>query len=353
MNDNWNNSISPKRDFVAIDIENADRQQNICQVGLAVVRDLKVVSSRSWLIQPPGNYYEDLQIRIHGIRPEMTVYAPTLEQIWPEIDEYLDGQQLWAHNATSVEGPVLDKNLAHYGIDKHYTVLDSRDLCQRPDCPPNKGNGLVQCCMAFGIPHEHHHDAERDAVMCAQVVVACAEGRVPIWDGVPVTQETLRKSEQEKRVLRLGDFTDYYNSTSSGEEDVFAVLTSTYEGAQEQEVDVFDKGDQLPKEKDGMVDIARLKMGEGSVLNGKKVVITGAFSISRKEIERAITAMGAKKISNPTKNADAIIIGPVNVSYGKLTALEEQEAKGHHIARIVGDQDLEELLYGDGGKFFS
>ena len=56
--------------------------------------------------------------------------------------------------------------------------------------------------------------------------------------------------------------------------------------------------------------------------------------------------------SRLTKNTDAVIIGPINVSGGKLTDLEAQEAQGHHIARIVGDADLEELLYGDGNKFF-
>ena len=56
------------RDFVAIDVEYADREQNICQVGLAVVKDLQIVEHRSWLIQPPGNYYEEAQMRVHHIR---------------------------------------------------------------------------------------------------------------------------------------------------------------------------------------------------------------------------------------------------------------------------------------------
>jgi NAD-dependent DNA ligase len=199
---------------------------------------------------------------------------------------------------------------------------------------------------------ENHHDALSDAEMCAQIVIAYIEGKQPVWDNVPLTLEEVRKAEQGKRVLRMGEFAAYYEQHPSGGEDVFAELSSTYEGAPMQVVDVFDKGDQMPKEKDGLIDIARLKMGEGSALAGKKVVLTGAFAINRKEIERAIEAMGGKKVSNPTKNTDAIIIGPINVSGNKLVALEEQEAKGHHIFRIVGDDDLNELLYGDGRKFF-
>ena len=39
-------------------------------------------------------------------------------------------------------------------------------------------------------------------------------------------------------------------------------------------------------------------------------------------------------------------------SQRNIIAIEEQEANGHHLARIVGDTDLEQLLYGDGSKFF-
>ena len=62
--------------------------------------------------------------------------------------------------------------------------------------------------------------------------------------------------------------------------------------------------------------------------------------------------MGARKVSQPSRATDAVIVGTRNVGFTKLLALEEQEAKGHHMARIVGDDDLEELLYGEGQKFF-
>lgn len=42
-----NNSITPKllNDFVAIDVEYANREQDICQIGLVVVRNLEIVNS--------------------------------------------------------------------------------------------------------------------------------------------------------------------------------------------------------------------------------------------------------------------------------------------------------------------
>ena len=344
----------PSKDFTAIDVEYADREQNICQVGLAVVRNLEIVERRSWLIQPPDNHYDELQMRIHGITPKDTEISPTFEEVWLEIRSYLLTGELWAHNAASAEQPVLEKNLRQYGFDASWLdIRDSRDLYQRPDCQANRGNGLEQCCMALDIPCEQHHDALSDAVMCARIVIAAAKGVRPCWDGVPISSEELRKQKQDKRVLHLGEFCAYYESTSSGEEDVLCEMTSTCEGAQPQVIDVFDKGDRTTEGSTRGVDFSRLDIGEDNPLRGKKVVVTGISGINRKDIEKAIEVMGAKKVPKPTKVTDAVIMGTRNVGFTKLCAIEEQEAKGRLIARIVGDADIEALLYGDGRKFFT
>lgn len=56
----------PSASFTAIDVEYADHEQNICQIGLAVVRDLEITERRSWLVHPPFNRYEQRQTDIHG-----------------------------------------------------------------------------------------------------------------------------------------------------------------------------------------------------------------------------------------------------------------------------------------------
>lgn len=348
------NTENISRDFVAIDIEYADSIQHICQLGLVVVRNLEIVDRRSWLMRPPGNRYEERCIRVHGITPDMTADAPSFEQAWPEIWEYLKGEHLWAHNAASVEHPVINKNIGFCEQDFETIpwINDSMELYRRPDCP-NGGNGLVQCCMALGIPHEKHHDALADAEMCAMIVIAAADGREPVWDNVPQTAEQVRKAEQDKRVLHLGEFRDYYNNASSGEEDVFCELASTCDGAVPQIIDVFDKGDRMPGESSEHVDFSRLNTGEDNPLNKKVVVFTGVFRIKREDIKKALEEMGATHPSSISGKTYAVIFGTKNVSYTKLCDIEEQEAKGHHIFRIVGDDDLEELLYGDSRKFFT
>ena len=101
-----------------------------------------------------------------------------------------------------------------------------------------------------------------------------------------------------------------------------------------------------------MVDFARLNTNTDNPVNGKTVVLTGNFMIKREFLKEALKAMGAKPTSSISGNTYAIIIGVQNVGPNKLVDIEAQEAKCHHIARIVGDADLDELLYGDGHKFF-
>jgi len=352
------NNIYPKpsNNFVAIDVEYADCEQNICQIGLAIVRNLEITERRVWAIQPPDNHYEENFCRAHHMTEKDTVNAPSFEELWQEIQPYFLMGQLWAHNAISVEQPVIEKNLQQCGFSSDWIdIFDSRALYQRPDCQPNSGNGLHQCCMALNIPFDakQHHDAEYDAVMCAKIVIAAAKGQQPDWTNVPKNSEELRKQLQEKCILHLGDFQSYYSKTTSGEEDVIAVLSSTDGIGVEQVIDVFDKGDVIKEVNTASVDFSPLDTRPDNPLFGKRVVLTGLFQVQRDEIKKALDAMGAKRTSGISGKTDAIILGTHNVGYTKIIDIEQQEQKGHHIARIVGDADLEALLYGDGSKFFN
>lgn len=343
----------PSHDFVAVDVEYADNEQDICQIGLAVVRNLEITARRSWLIQPPDNHYEERVMRVHHITPEDTAAAPTFPDVWPEIQPYLLMGELWAHNAASVEQPVLEKNLRMYGFNASFlSINDSRELYHRSDCPANTGNGLAQCCMALGIPCENHHDAEADAVMCAKIVIAAARGQQPDWTGVPASNEEMRKMQQEKRILRLGEFTDYLAGHSSGEEDTFAVLTSTDGRGIEQVVDVFDAGDHSTEQKLLAIDFDKVAVNHDYPIRNKSVTLTGMFCFERKEIKLAMEMMGIHPTGTISGRTAAVIIGTHNVGPTKLVDIEKQERNGHQIPRIVGDSDLLDFLYGNGHKFF-
>ena len=56
--------------FIAIDFETATgRRASVCEAGICVVRDGKVVETHSWLVRPQGNMYYYWNTQIHGIHP--------------------------------------------------------------------------------------------------------------------------------------------------------------------------------------------------------------------------------------------------------------------------------------------
>lgn len=354
------NDQRPSDSFVVIDVEYSDREQNICQIGLVVVRNLETAEKKYWLIQPPDNHYDVMMTRVHNITPEDTENMPSFEQRWPEVQPYLLMGELWAHNAASAEMPAFRKSMGEYGIPCDWLdINDSIELFQRPDC--NGGNGLTQCAMAMGVPfdEQQHHDALYDADILAEILIRYAQGFRPRWEGVPASNEQLRKAGQAKLTLRMGGFAAHQKLQDEqkkagyvGEKiDLFAELSSSCAGAQPQTVDVFDIGDKMQKEGADLVDIARLDTSENNPLRGRVVAMTGAFHISRKEIERAMEAMGATT-DGMTKNTDLLLVGNRNVGLPKLAKYEKQSQK-RAVAIVVGDDDLDALLYGDGQKFFA
>lgn len=353
------NHHEPSDTFVAIDVEWATRDQMICQVGLAVVRNGEIAQHHMWRIQPPGNVYDESLRLNHHITPEQTATAPTLEEAWPEIQPYLLMGELWAHNAVSAEIPAFRKSLAEYNMSAEWLdIRDSRELFRRNDC--DGGNGLRQCCMAMDIPFDEteHHDALYDAEQLAELLIRYAEGYRPKWDNVPMNAEQLRKAGQAKLTLTMGKFAAHNKLQEEQKKaglvgdkiDLFAELASSCDGAQPQIVDVFDKGDRMPKDGQDIIDYARLDMGESSALYKKVVAMTGFFHISRKEIERALKTIGAT-IDGMTKSTDVLLVGSKNVGLPKLAKYEKQLAN-RNVALVVGDADLDALLYGDGHKFF-
>ena len=89
-------------DFTAIDFETANSSSaSACAVGLARVRDGRVVASQGWLIQPPPGHdrFFELNIGIHGIRPEDVTDAKTWTGQLADLSDFIGDDVLVAHNA--------------------------------------------------------------------------------------------------------------------------------------------------------------------------------------------------------------------------------------------------------------
>ena len=156
-------------DFIAIDFETATgKRASICEAGICVVKDGKVVETKSWLVRPEDNAYSYWNIQIHGIHPEDTENAPEFPEVWAEILEYLaDTPVLVAHNA-SFDISCIRKSLEFYNLETpdidYYCTLRAARHNYDFGC-----NSLGYLCELFDIPEGKHHRAGDDAEMCARL----------------------------------------------------------------------------------------------------------------------------------------------------------------------------------------
>ncbi len=160
-------------DFVAIDFEAADKYIP-CSLGLAVVKDSKVVESRHWLIKPICYpYFHFYAQKVHGIKKADVADKPCFDGLWDEISPYLEGQTIVAHNA-SFDINVLRKTLRHYKLP----LPQARYLCTyqiaRLIWADSPKYSLDYLCNRFGFEFEHHR-ADADALACAYLLLKEAE----------------------------------------------------------------------------------------------------------------------------------------------------------------------------------
>ena len=157
-------------DFVSIDFETATSYPNsICSMGICVVEDNKVIGTKEILIRPEPFEFNDYNILIHGITPDMVFDKPKFCDVWESIRPYIENKTIVAHNASFDVG-ALRAALDRFGIEyPTFDYLCTVKLSQKayPDMPSHKLNFVAE---ALGIEFNHHHAAE-DAYVCAELLI--------------------------------------------------------------------------------------------------------------------------------------------------------------------------------------
>jgi DNA polymerase-3 subunit epsilon len=169
--------------WTAIDFETASRERaSACALGLAVIEGDRIVEKREWLIRPPGNHFESINTHIHGIHADLVAREPEFDELWMEIEPYLRGAVVLAHNA-AFDISVLRASLARYDLESpridgyHCTVTMSRKVW-----PDLENHRLSSVCRFCGI-ELNHHEAASDALACASIALRClAETGEPTLD---------------------------------------------------------------------------------------------------------------------------------------------------------------------------
>ena len=160
--------------FVAIDFETANSSRSsICSLGVAIVRDGRLIETKEILIKPTPNYYDGFNSALHGIADRHTRDKPTFLEQWQQLKVYFDGLTVVAHNAAfdcSALRAALDVAVLDYpDFDYHCTWrLAQKTLPQLPN------HKLDRVSQHFGIQLKHHN-AESDAQAAAIIAIRLCE----------------------------------------------------------------------------------------------------------------------------------------------------------------------------------
>lgn len=289
------------KDFVAIDVETANYLAQICQIGIAVVRHGEIVETRSWLVQPPGNHYEKGNIKTHGITAERTKNERFFNEIWPELEPYLMGQKLVAHNSST------EKKALERAFEKDYQEIMVMNVDYKNiicSMKPFGQKGLEAVCQAYGIDFKNHHDAEYDALHCAKVYLKYLEGALPDWSLVLEEPKKEVKPKRSKRKLSIPEINKLETIAD-----------------------------------------------ENSPFYNRNVLVTGEFVIDGEEIDRTDIEKtlriqyGAILKANISKNVHFILIGE-SPGPDKIKDVENLIYNGFNIRKLY-EEDLYKILKGE------
>lgn len=163
-------------DFTAIDFETATKSyHSACSVAVVEVHGGEVADSFYTLIKPPGMRFNPVNISIHGITPSMVEKARDFAGVWPELERYLRGRVVVAHNALFDMGVLRASLRANHLPPPQFYQCCTVQIARRvwPELPNYKLNTVGDFLnIAF-----RHHDALEDARACAAIPVAAAMDR--------------------------------------------------------------------------------------------------------------------------------------------------------------------------------
>ncbi|MEF9958481.1 MAG: 3'-5' exonuclease [Niameybacter sp.] len=159
-------------DFIAIDFETAnEKRMSVCCAALIFFKNGVIIDEKEWLIKPPAicNYFNDLNIQIHGITPEQVKTAPEFDTIWEEFYSYIDGEMLIAHNAPFDMG-VLTNLIHHYNLTSPSLNFVCTCNIARKTWDKQVNYTLKNIANQLGYLF-NHHDAHDDAKTCGKILL--------------------------------------------------------------------------------------------------------------------------------------------------------------------------------------
>lgn len=161
-------------EFVAIDVETANADMSsICQIGVARYHKGQLVEEWKTYIDPE-DYFDGINISIHGITEKTVRGAPVITDVSGEIYRFLDDHVSVCH--THFDRVAVQQAFGKYKL-RHPCCrwLDSARVARRTWIDfAQRGYGLGNVCAFLGYEFTPH-DALEDAKAAACIVNAAIE----------------------------------------------------------------------------------------------------------------------------------------------------------------------------------
>lgn len=226
--------------FVSVDFETLYAQRvSACSIGLVKYKEGKLVDRYYSLIRPPFDYpgkCGSTLTWIHGFSEQMLENEKTMADLLPEIDLFIEGLPLVAHNAC-VEKACFRETIAYYGLESNLdyeNILDTLTLSKQIE--KRIGNyvegagthSLDAVCRRFGVLELNHHNALDDAEMCGNLLLQFIRIKsdgvtkiIPIPEDLRTIKQTADKYKAEDKIPR----TDLENVCDNPFKEKIVVLT--------------------------------------------------------------------------------------------------------------------------------
>ncbi len=335
-------------DFTALDFETANhRRDSACQIGIAVVREGKIVDRHCRLIRPEPLSFNLRNIEVHGIRPHHVQKEPSFGELWSTLQPYLTTDCLIAHNASFDMG-VLLSCLQSHGCQVPRMEFNCTRLISRATWPGRSGYGLKPLSSWLGVRFQHH-DALEDAVACAKILLAAS-----------IAKDASSLPELEHKLRLQRGYMDAEAYQAAGR----SVRPKRRQTERFERIDDMHPLDAIQEDsavyRKTSVDLQRLSIRAGFIrsLRNLSVACTGQFaSMSREELERLIVRSGGVVAATVNQQVSLVVVGnpdPRTIENGRAMSIKETaaralQASGHPI-RLINETEFLQLIQSSAGQ---
>ena len=155
--------------FVVFDIETtgfSPVKNRVIEIGAVKIENQKVTGRFSSFINPKTPIPFQIE-QLTGIRDEMVINAPLIEEVLPDFLSFCEGSILVAHNA-NFDISFMKHNAERLGLNFDFTYIDTLGI-SRLLFPSHKKHTLDAVAKHMGVVLTSHHRAVDDAECTAQI----------------------------------------------------------------------------------------------------------------------------------------------------------------------------------------